>query len=533
MGDRHTITVMRGDQTITIPNPGDRTVLQLLSEELASGVSAPCGGNGLCGKCLIRIIDGDAGKVHEDEKRLLTQEQLDRGYRLACRTMLSSEKDATIMLLNREETMAIVSSFAKPARKAKAYRQKSGAYGCAIDIGTTTVVVFLVDLDTGEIIDHRAEMNNQRLYGADVISRIQHASQQGALGRLQATIAGQLDAMIGDLLSSYGIVPSQMQKAVAVGNPTMIHLLVGADPSSIARAPFLCAFTEPQTRTGADVGWKSAPSAVLMLAGCVSAYVGSDITAGIYATGITQHSQPVLYIDVGTNGEIALWDGSTLYCCSSAAGPAFEGASISQGTGAIPGAVDRLWHASDTIAYSTIGNAEAIGICGSGIIDLVALLLESKVIDETGAMAKDAKGVSATGSQGSSFHIANTLSFTQRDVREVQLAKAAIAAGIDTLLTHSSLSVSQLSSVIIAGGFGSYINAKSALRIGLLPPVADSLITFAGNAAGRGAIAMLTEENAWDHVEQIRTQAVYVELSTSSLFQELFIEHIAFPRNET
>ena len=529
-----TLIVNTQTQSLSIACKTDRTLLELLMDAGISEISSPCGGNGLCGKCLVQIIGDDTSPIDEDERRLLTPDQLDAGLRLACRMKVGPMCNLTINLLNTEEDAQVVATFERGQSTSEyddAYEDE--VYGCAIDIGTTTVVVYLVRLDTHQVIDHRSAMNRQRAYGGDVISRIQYAGEhENGLTTLHQSIVAQLDAMIAGLLTHHFIAIEHLKTIVAVGNTTMIHLLVGADPAGIACAPFTPAFTEAKSMVAKDVGFKTVGDAQLLLPGAVSAYVGSDITVGVQASSVMRPKKPVLYIDIGTNGEIVLWDGQQLHSCSSAAGPAFEGASIRQGMGATPGAVDRVWVSEHgQVSHTTLGGKNAKGICGSAIIDIMALLLDLGLVDETGAMDSDhadAERYLVDSPDGIALKITDTVAFSSRDVREVQLAKAAIAAGVDILLMEAHLEPSDLDAILIAGGFGSYIDILHAQRIGLFPPIDRDKIVAVGNAAGKGALAVLMQQKASKEVEQIRQRTHYIELSTSMAFQERYVEHIMF-----
>jgi len=535
MSEKGTLTVVTQTKTVRIPCETDRTLLEVLTDNGIGEMSSPCGGNGLCGKCLVRIIEGDSGAVCEDERRLLTPDQLASGLRLACRMRVDTHTTLTIDLLNTEEDAQVVATYETQhvvdGIAPDTFAQNT--YGCAIDIGTTTVVVFLVRLDIHQVLDHRSAMNSQRAYGGDVISRIQYTSEHDqGLHLLQTEIVKQLDAMIASLLRDHDIAGEALSSIVAVGNPTMIHLLVGADPAGIACAPFTPAFVEPRSMAAEELGFSYVPQARLILPGAVSAYVGSDITVGLYSSQIIEAGKVVLYLDIGTNGEIVLWDGSTLYSCSSAAGPAFEGASIRQGMGAIPGAIDRIWQSEDgSILHTTIAGRNARGICGSAIIDAMALLLAIQLVDDTGAMQgdhPDADSLLIDTPDGKALKLTDTVSFTSRDVREVQLAKAAIAAGADVLLKEAGLSSDDLDMVVIAGGFGSYIDIAHAKRIGLLPSVSTEKIVTVGNAAGKGALAVLMHHAAAEEVERLRRETRYLELSSSLEFQQRYVDHMYF-----
>ncbi len=534
MAKKGTLTVITEVDIFYLPIVEGLSVLNVLLNSGLIGISSPCGGNGLCGKCIVREIGDKYVPIHPDEQRILTHDQLSQHYRLACKMMLSSSENITVSLINSKNQINVVSTFQDVSpimNMRKGF--PSPSYGYAIDIGTTTIVVYLVRIDTGEILGHLSSLNPQSFYGGDVITRIQYSSEHAnGLKILHEVVVHQLNILMNDLVNCYEIASSLVMEIVAVGNPTMIHLLVGKDPSGIAIAPFIPAFSGPLEIPATQIGCTQFPNAKLFLPGGVSAYVGSDITVGICSSKILDYTNPVLYIDIGTNGEIVLFDGEQLSCCSSAAGPAFEGASIRYGMGAVEGAIDRVWlHENGEVAYSTIAGKPAIGICGSAIIDIMALLIELEIVDETGFMDGEqphSEKYLFSSNDGIAFRITDSISFTHRDVREVQLAKAAIAAGSAVLLKEAHLEVSELGSVMIAGGFGSFINTQKAKRIGLLPQIDCEKIITIGNAAGRGALDVLLIEGESSNVEHIRTSVHYIELSTAPLFQEYYVEQMFF-----
>lgn len=525
------LTVISGGKRSEFPIVEGMSVLDMLTDRGLGDIHAPCGGNGLCGKCLVQEIGEPYLPLHPDEKRLLASPLLEQHIRLACRMKPAVDQDVTVALISSKKQAQVVSKF-QDRSTTEQLREgfPSPSYGFSIDIGTTTVVVYLTRIDTGEIIGHSSALNPQASYGGDVITRIQYTNEHAnGLSLLQKSIVRQLDQLMKELLSSHMIPIEGVKEIVAVGNPTMIHLLAGKDPSGIAVSPFVPTIQGPLEIGAAEVGFADFLHARLVLPGGVSAYIGSDVVVGVRSSRLLDEKRPSLYIDIGTNGEIVLFDGNKLYCCSSAAGPAFEGASITQGMGAVEGAIDRIWLDEDgSVAHSTIGGGPAVGICGSAIIDIVALLLEMGIVDETGAMVEETTYLHATDS-GLAFGITDTVAFTHGDVRQVQLAKAAIAAGSAVLLAEAGLAPSDLGSVIIAGGFGSFINTTSAKRIGLLPDVANEKIIAVGNAAGRGALDTLLIEGEAYAVEQIRKAAHYIELSSSALFNEYYIDEMIFP----
>lgn len=549
MIEAHTLTVIVDSQHIRIPLTAEITLLEYMAREGIVALSSPCGGNGLCGKCLVQIIKGEVSPVREDEKRLLTRDQLQAGMRLACRVSLDTKHNIIIKVVNHQQEAQVMACFSGIIQEEDStianYFQRthvhgdngnSEVYGCAVDIGTTTIVTYLVRLDHDKIMGHRSAINKQAVYGGDVISRIQYVQEHNdGLEILHATIVNQLDEMILDLAFSLQIDVKQISEIVIVGNSTMIHLLLESDPTNIAIAPFTPNFVEPKEILAKEIGFESVPFARLYVPGAVSAYVGSDIVCGLYVSQIMKPEKAILYIDIGTNGEIVLWDGQKFHSCSSAAGPAFEGASIYQGMAAVPGAIDRIWHdEKGNISYTTIGNKTAIGLCGSGIIDALACMLELGLVDETGALQYDHPlaqshfHISNDNHHKAALVISDNVLFTGRDIREVQLAKAAIAAGSDILLSRAGISADSLEAIFIAGGFGANIDILHAQRIGLLPYVPSNRFVALGNAAGKGALALLLFPEKKALVDEIRRSISYVELSGSMEFQERYIEHMLF-----
>jgi uncharacterized 2Fe-2S/4Fe-4S cluster protein (DUF4445 family) len=537
MSNVASVTVVEANGNREISCNGGETLLEVLIDGGITQVLAPCGGNGLCGKCLVKVLDGPVSEVTSEEVTLLGAKKIAEGYRLACRAHVPKGASMTIALVSEERLAQIASNYTgNTGTYRKVERQSTNqSYGCAVDIGTTTIVVYLVQHDeTGsEVIGHRSALNAQRSFGGDVISRIQYTEEHNrGLVILQKAIVNQLDSLIGEMLEEHKIEAIHLKHIIAVGNPTMIHLLIGAPVAGIARAPFIPHFTQAQQLTVGDLGFKTLfKKTQLILPGNISAYVGSDITAGLHAVDITSTDQVTLYIDIGTNGEIALYNKGKLYCCSAAAGPAFEGASISCGMGAVAGAIDHLWMTENKVSFSTIAGEEPLGICGSGIIDTVAMLLDTELVDETGAMVDPDDSeidLIIETDRGSALKITQMVHFNSHDVREVQLAKAAIAAGIQVLLHEAQITSECIERVMVAGGFGAYINLPSAQRIGLLPNIPLHQVTSEGNCAGKGALLAAMDESDLTAIEQLRDNAYYIELSTSSLFQQLFIDLMLF-----
>jgi uncharacterized 2Fe-2S/4Fe-4S cluster protein (DUF4445 family) len=422
-------------------------------------------------------------------------------------------------------------------------------YGIAVDIGTTTVAAYLVDIAAGKNIGVLSELNAQEVFGADVISRINYTmTENSGLALLHKKIIEQINEMIRGLTEQNGIDPKNVYILSLAGNTTMIHLALGLPPRNIAAAPFIPVLTESQIIPGRELGLAIAPGGMVQALPSISGYVGADIVAAILASGLDESEPLNLLIDIGTNGEIVLGNKSRLVTCSTAAGPAFEGAQIRNGVGGIPGAIDSVTRQGEGFSYSTIAGAPPLGICGSGIVDLLAFLLETGIVDETGRLISRDEAASPEAraypfrnniieQDGESAFlivpeedsaVGSALCMSQKDVREIQLAKAAIAAGIDTLIRRLEIRVEDIENLFLAGGFGSYIHKDSAVEIGLLPGELRDKIRVVGNAAGKGAAMYLLSAEAAARCERICAKAEYIELSSSPEFQDSYIEKMTF-----
>jgi uncharacterized 2Fe-2S/4Fe-4S cluster protein (DUF4445 family) len=412
--------------------------------------------------------------------------------------------------------------------------------GVGVDLGTTTVVVFLVDLATGERLGSRSELNAQRPFGADVISRIEAASKPEGLAALSGRVRSQIAAMAAALAEGAGAAAEDLVSFAVAGNTTMLHLLAGVPPEAIARSPFIPAFLGRRVESAAALGLAAHPGCAAILLPGVSAYVGADIVAGMAAVGLQDAEGRSLFLDLGTNGEIAFGGRDGIVCCATAAGPAFEGAGIEKGTGGVAGAIDSVWIEDGSIRFGTIGGAPATGICGSGLVDALAAFLDCGIVDDTGRMA-DAdearalppaiRGLLEEGPRGPFAYLdrARGIYLSQADVRAAQLAKAAIAAGIDTLLKLSGVGADGADRLYLAGGFGSLLDVRSAARIGLIPSALADRVIVVGNASGAGATAACLSRRRLADCDRARASSTYVELSSRPDFNEAYVERMMFP----
>jgi uncharacterized 2Fe-2S/4Fe-4S cluster protein (DUF4445 family) len=402
------------------------------------------------------------------------------------------------------------------------------------DIGTTTVVCHLSDGKNGRRLASVGEANAQRMYGADVISRISAASD-GNLEQMQQAIVGQINTMIETLCLRAGTDRSIDHISVA-GNTVMCHILCGLSPETIGVSPFapLSFFgaEEPAEKYGLKQG------KTLYIAPAVAGYVGGDITADLLAAGMytggVRDEKMTLLLDIGTNGEMVLGSAGSYVCCATAAGPAFEGAEITMGMPACTGAVSKVWLEEDEIRFSVIGGGKPTGICGSGLIDALAVALTVGLVDETGCIADEEEvdekwaHYLTEDENGACIQIAGEVRLTQSDIRKLQLAKAAIAAGIEILLKEQQISCEQVDELLLAGGFGSFLRIESAAAIGLIPKQLLSSAQAVGNAAGEGAVLAGLSKEAQSKLGKISQSMHYVELSTHSAFSESYMDQMYF-----
>lgn len=502
------------------------TVLQAIRSVDPSLIDAPCGGAGTCGKCRISVVSGDGGSITQEERRHLRPEDLAQGLRLACR--VRAQEGLTVALGKRAGSAVIRESFSPLSGKPDPLHTEKGLYGVAVDIGTTTVAAYLIDFSLASVVATASGLNRQRAFGSDVIARIDYAGRgTQELHQLADLIRQDISQLTEILLKKINITGDSIKEFSVVGNTTMLHLFAAVDPSSIAVAPFTPVFTESRTGKAEDYGL-AYPGARIILGPSIAGYVGADITAGIRAVGMEKMSGLGLLLDLGTNGEMALGNREGILTCATAAGPAFEGAAISQGMGGVSGAIDSVYWEENTLRWTAIGGGTPLGICGSGIIDTAACMVQRGIADESGALVEpyDQEGFPvAPGARG-------PIRFTQGDIRQIQLAKGAVAAGIATLLQEKGASIGDIDKVFLAGGFGSYLRPESAAAIGLFPRELLPKVEAVGNAAGHGAVRLLLFKEEAQELQSLAQRAVYIELSTSSFFRDQFIEEMFFPAPE-
>jgi uncharacterized 2Fe-2S/4Fe-4S cluster protein (DUF4445 family) len=408
-----------------------------------------------------------------------------------------------------------------------------GTHGVAVDLGTTTVVAYLLDLSDGTQLGSAATLNPQIAYGEDIVTRITYAQQnENGSSFLQSKAVRSIEDLIQKMCSTSGITFADIGRISVVGNTAMHHMFLGLDTTSLGRAPYEPATVESCETTGSSIGFSNLPSTKVYCAPNIAGFVGGDTVAFILSQKFDLSEGIILGSDIGTNGEIVLSKSGELYCCSAAAGSAFEGATISQGMRGQEGAIEHVTiiDPSESPDIGVIGGGVPRGICGSGIVDVVAELLRHKVLDKNGVM-HDTDRIIHNESSIPSYVLVETgeknsdrqILFTQKDVRQVQLAKGAILAGASILMREADVTPSDIDAVYLAGAFGSYIDPRSAVSIGLLPSIDVNCVVQVGNAAGDGAKKMLLSSHQRETAEKIASTARYVELASDSQFETLFL----------
>lgn len=483
-------------------------LLELLRRSGAA-LSAPCGGNGKCGKCLVELCreDGTAHAV------------------LACRTTVT--EDCTVSLDGMSGGLICVGEGAGTI----AATGREG-YGAAVDIGSTTVALRLLDLNDGSEKGIKSAWNAQAAYGADVISRIQYTMEnETGLERLNRTIREQIAGLLWALCREAGIDRADVRELYVTGNTVMQHIFAGLSPAGIAVAPFKpeSLFTGEEAYTFEGIRTLCAP--------CIAGYVGGDIVCGLLASGLSQAHGKALFLDIGTNGEMALGGEEGFVCCAVASGPAFEGAGIRCGMASTAGAINHVRWGESGLELEVIGGGIPRGICGSGLLDLIAVLLEKEIVDGSGRLLgpEDApEGFEEwleEDENGNGLFWLNReggVCLTAKDVRQLQLAKAAVAAGIEVLMEETGTAPEEISGLYLAGGFGSSLNAASAAAIGMIPRALQDKVVCLGNTALQGAQMALLNEESRDMLLKIQKKCRYLELSGNEAFSRAFPERMMF-----
>lgn len=559
--------------------------MSVLEAEIRAGLrpDAPCGGLGKCGKCLVKI-NGEVVKACQvrvgtgetcvvetldrvgDEKILtagfnrevvfepglrMAQVELEKAKpgekRSDWQRLLNelAEKDSDVDPESMEVDLRLAGELYGMRRDSDDWyviysgrrileMRKVAGRRClaAFDIGTTTIAGYLLDGEDGRTLAVESRMNPQAQYGADVIMRANYALEHGT-EVLSMCIREAANEMLGVLADDAGIDRRDIFQVCIVGNTCMHHLFLGISPASLVHAPYTPAVSERLVLNAGDYGLDVQRKAELIMLPDIAGYVGADTCGCLLALRQDLQEEISLMIDIGTNGEMVLGNREHLVTCSTAAGPAFEGAKIECGMRGAAGAVDHVKYEAGKWSYTTVGNKPAVGLCGSGLIDLVAGLLDAGMLDENGALStgQENQGVfmlvppEQAGNERGVY-------LTQKDIGEVQLAKAAIAAGIQMLMERLGITEDEISSVYIAGAFGNYMDPVSAGKIGLIPAALVKEVKPVGNAAGEGAKIALVNEKEMLEMDELVRKIDFVELAASAEFQDHFIDELGFKVSE-
>jgi len=573
-------------------------------------IDSTCGGHGTCKKCRIRIAD-DPPVPSSLDIRAYTPQEINDGWRLACRTVATRDTEVEVPPLTTRPKAATVGvgrqvilrpavqkrylELAEPdladqasdlervlaqiddlepraelsvlktlGRTLRAADYKVTAvvvddvliavepgdttdrrFGIAFDLGTTTVVATLLDLGTGTPVAVASALNKQQPFGADVITRISATMMDpGALDKLQQLAQETLSELAAAVCAEGGVEPDEVYEVALAGNATMTHVVLGIDPEPLGMAPFILSTRLFPEVLAADLGLPVHPRARAVVFPSFGAYVGGDITAGLLASGMDRDARVRLFVDIGTNCEIVLGNREWLLATAAPAGPAFEGAAIRCGMRAADGAIEVVGMTADELTMKVIGDAEPQGLCGSGLVDAVTGLVKLGLLDSSGRfVAEEEARVLAPGLAGRLTRIGqervfvlhwrgaaeDSIYLSQRDVRELQFAKAAIATGWHILLEEAGLTQADVKQVLLAGSFGSYLSPAAAIRIGLVPKVPVQRVVPAGNVAGEGAkmalLSLRERAGGLALLEEVR----YVELSDRADFNDRFVEQLNFP----
>jgi uncharacterized 2Fe-2S/4Fe-4S cluster protein (DUF4445 family) len=535
-----------------------RNLYDVLSEN--NLMDAPCGGVACCGKCKVKVFDSPF-QVTEDEAQFLSEAEIGAGWCLACTH--TAEQDLKIELPPKEKVAAIsCKGFLKPFKQnvnisktlntqgntevwidGRPAATESGdtrdkLYGIAVDIGTTTVVASLVDLSNGKELLSMSCLNSQKVFGQDVITRINFAmTHDRGTWVQQKTITKDLQTLIQGIYDEFNktseICAADVYEITIGANNTMVHLLAGIDPSSMGTAPYLPAFEGPQILNGfKDLGLPVNPLCSVYCLPAVSSFVGGDITAGILACGIHQQNNNVLFIDIGTNGEMVLSQNGQMCACSCAAGPALEGMNISCGVRAADGAIEDVQIIGSgehtEVKLSVIGDCMPTGLCGSGILSVVAELNRSGILHKSGRLNAHPLVDKIDGKKRFYLSREYNIYITQNDIRQVQLAKGAILSGIQTMLEYNGMADNDIDEVVVAGQFGTHLKAESLTGAGLIPQDLEDKVKYVGNTSKSGAYLCLMAKDERQTIENLAEKIDYIELSRLEGYDNVFVKAMNF-----
>jgi len=572
-----------GENSIEVPLHSGNSLLEHIR---GAGVyiNAPCSGVGKCGKCVVKILEGKADVTTQDTE-FLNQSQLEEGYRLACcfypedsclieipdsgEEKMESLKDYKVFDFEIEPIVEVKKSVnlerlndggsfcknigevfgretefsiealkdiskiidhkdmsekelyfvMKNKKVVKVSEKMERVLGLAVDLGTTTIAIKAIDLENGIEIASARVINEQRKYGADVISRIAYSNENGILG-LKKAVSNSILSGIKEILNTEKVDKSEIYEMSVSGNTIMLHLLMGISCRSIGVVPFTSITLEKHMFEFREIFESSLLECNVHILPSIAAYVGADILSGIYAYDMVFSEKPCILIDLGTNGEMVIGSKDGIVTTATAAGPAFEGGNIRCGIGSVPGAISKVKYADGKFTYETIGSKNAKGICGTGLIDVASSLVSSGLMDYTGYFSK-----------GEYCEICEGIGVYQKDIRELQLAKSAIRAGLSCLVEKYGCTFEDVEKVYIAGGFGTKVNLESLVEIGLLPELLLEKAVVIGNSSLAGAVRYLLDKSVEEKMVNIKAKTRDINLGESLEFNNYFMLYMYFERN--
>lgn len=517
------------NSNVIIESKGENILESLLANNIK--IDNFCNGKGTCGKCKIKILKGSLNPITSLEKSLLSDDEINSGIRLACLSFPKS--DLKIKTVSENLDFKILDFGEIPDFEMKFEK----GFGLCLDIGTTSLAMYLVDLLNGKIIDKKSSINSQVKYGLDVMTRISFEYEdENGKNLLQYEIIKSINNLIDELVNKNEIERSQIKKLVTSANTTMLHMLVGEDVKSLGKFPYKAKFLNSLNLDSKDLGINL--SAKIQTLPNISAFVASDVVAGIFLTDL-KNQKNTLFIDIGTNGEIVLKTKDKLYATSTAAGPALEGMNISCGMRAESGAIDSVKIQDENINFSTIDNKNPRGICGSGLLSLVSQIIEKDFVNKRGRILDPKKldkedyrrKFIKEDSKRKRIIILDSkenIYISQKDIRQVQLAKGAILSGFLILLEKENMKIEDLNSVIIAGGFGSHLKKEDLTGVGILPEIVEDKIRYVGNSSLIGAYMALMNEDIIKEMEELAQNITYLDLATSKNYERKFAKAMQF-----
>jgi len=525
-------------------------------------IESPCNAAGVCGKCKVKVPLSNLVNIIQDGKYQLSEEEQAQGFVLSCGARVMADLDVEVISKNSNKTLQILNhgesfdieldSFIKKEYKdnGKTYvyageqiigeeeeDTTSLIYGIVVDIGTTTLVATLVNINTGEELNSVSALNPQSIYAQDVLSRIKFASDEKGLNIMYSSIIKEVSGLIEKNTKEAGIDKRYIYEVIFSGNTSMIHLAANVNPYSLGKYPYSPVIRGGSYLSANDHKLNISSKGLIYLPPIISSYVGPDITSGILATRLQDRKGTTLFVDIGTNGEMVIARDGKLSSTSTAAGPAFEGMNITYGMRAQRGAIEYFNIEEDgSIEIKTIEDGVAIGICGSGLLDIVGELVANKVIGKSGrfvsiensSLPEVLRGRLVKLDGKNAFKITESIFLTQKDIRQVQLAKGAIRSGIEFLMLSKNVEANQVDKIQIAGSFGYHLRSKSLTNIGLLPKEFEGKIDFVGNTSKSGGHAFLLNKEYRTEMENVVKEIEVIELSNGENFDKIFVKSLSF-----